>query len=267
MYGWFRDGSMEDIKVSIITVCYNSEKTIRKTIESVLHQTYKNIEYIIVDGASSDGTLNIIEEYLEVFQGSLRVISEPDDGIYYAMNKGIAVASGELIGIINSDDWYEENAVEEIVKAYWNNHDNPYSVYYGKTGMVNDGELIRVESSSHEKLEEEMISHPACFVTARTYVEFGGFNTEYPCVADYDLMLRYYKSGEVSFIPVDCHIANFTLGGMSSTGKAYIDLLRLKKAYGKMRRFDANIEIFKAKLAVFMEKHGFKPIQLRKRKE
>ena len=257
---------MEDIKVSIVTVCYNSEKTIERTIKSVLNQTYKNIEYIIIDGASTDKTLEIVDRYIDLFNGRLKVISEKDDGIYYAMNKGIKIATGKLIGIINSDDWYENNAVKDIITAYKDCHDNPFSVYYGKTSYISNGKVIKIEQSSHERLEYEMISHPSSFVTAAAYHELEVFNTDYPCVADYDLMLRYYRSGKVSFIQVDSHIANFTIGGMSSTGKAYIDLLKLKMNYGKINRLKGEVEIIKAKLAILMEKQGMKPIRLRKSK-
>ncbi len=250
------------IKVSIITVCYNSEKTIEKTIKSVLGQTYDNIEYIIVDGASSDGTMDIVSSYRERFGDRLTVISEPDDGIYFAMNKGIERSSGELIGIINSDDWYETNAVEKMVEAYRENHDNPLTVYYGMTGIISDGIMLEVAGSSHENLEDEMISHPSCFVTKAAYDKIGVFDTGYTSVADYDLMLRYKRSGQVSFVPVEAHIANFVLGGMSSTGRAYIDLLRLKMHYGKISKTRGHVEIFKAKLAAGMEKRGKKPIRV-----
>ena len=105
-----------DMKVSIITPCLNSETTIRDTIESVIRQSYQNMEYIIVDGGSTDRTVEIIEEYMDVFAGRLRYISEKDNGIYDAMNKGIQRASGSVIGIINSDDWYEPEAVERAVQ-------------------------------------------------------------------------------------------------------------------------------------------------------
>ena len=104
------------MKVSIITACFNSEKTIKTTIESVLHQTYSNIEYIIIDGKSSDSTIEIVKEYMPLFRGRLRYISEKDNGIYDAMNKGIRLSKGDVIGIINSDDFYELDAVENIIK-------------------------------------------------------------------------------------------------------------------------------------------------------
>src|SRR5690606_35095214 len=104
--------------VSIITVSYNSEQTIENTTHHILHQTYRNIEYIVVDGASKDGTMNIVQSYKPLFNEQeihYKYISEKDSGIYEAMNKGIEMCNGELIGIINSDDWYELDAVENIV--------------------------------------------------------------------------------------------------------------------------------------------------------
>ncbi len=255
---------MEDIKVSIITVCFNSEKTIERTIKSVLDQTYKNVEYIIIDGASTDRTLEVIESYKDQFEDRLKVVSEKDDGIYFAMNKGIALSTGILIGIINSDDWYESDAVQKMADAYETNHTNPLSVYYGNTGMIKDGKLLSISESDHNRLEDDMISHPSCFVTREAYDKLGTYNTDYPSVADYDLMLRYKRSGKVDFIHVDEHIANFTLGGMSSTGKAYVDLLRLKMNYEKISRVQGSIDIAKAKLAMYMEKHGMKQIKIRK---
>ncbi len=249
------------IKVSIITVCYNSEKTIEKTIKSVLGQTYDNIEYIIVDGASSDGTMDIVSSYRDSFGDRMTVISEPDDGIYYAMNKGIERSAGELIGIINSDDWYEADAVEKVVEAYNEHHENPLTVYYGLTGIIRDGGMLEVARSFHDNLENEMILHPSCFVTKAAYDRIGVFDTGYTSAADYDLMLRYKRSGQVDFVPVEAHIANFVIGGMCSTGKAYIDLLKLKMDYGKISKVKGYMEIIKARLAETMEKNGKKPIQ------
>lgn len=108
----------DNYKVSIITACYNSEKTIERTLKSVLAQTYSNYEYIIIDGMSTDDTLKIIDAYRNAFGSKLKVVSERDSGIYNAMNKGIKMASGELVGIINSDDWYEPDALQTIVYSF-----------------------------------------------------------------------------------------------------------------------------------------------------
>jgi len=252
-------------KVAILMSTYNGEKYLKEQIESLLNQTYKNIEYIIVDGKSSDGTLAVVEKYKQDFDNRLIVVSEKDNGIYDAMNKGIDIASGQIIGIINSDDYYEVNAVEEIVNAYEADKSNPLSVYYGGTAMVRDGVINRIAYSNHEKLEEEMITHPSCFVTKQVYEQLGKFDLQYSCVADYDFMIRLKRSGKVSFIPLKKHISNFTMGGMSSTGKAYIDLIHLRMNYKMISKIDGNIRIFKARLAEWMQKHGMEPIRIRKR--
>lgn len=212
-------------KVSIITVCFNSSKTIRKTFDSVLHQTYPNIEYFVIDGLSTDGTVDIIKEYEPFFQGRMRWVSEKDEGIYDAMNKGIRMANGELVGIINSDDYYEENAVEIMVNAMT---EDKYQILYGAIRTWKNGEEASIGISSHKFLRENMIGHPACFVSGTVYEDFGGYHTKYPSVADYDFMLRMNEREEVKFYPVYKLIANFTAGGMSATGEAYLDLVKLQ---------------------------------------
>ena len=162
---------MKNICVSIITVCFNSEKTIERTIKSVLEQTYKKLEYIIVDGKSTDKTLEIVEKYRPLFKGRMKVISEPDQGIYDAMNKGICNASGELIGIINSDDYYETDTVENVVAAM---KDEDYQILYGMLRVIKENEDTRViVMPKHENLENEMLAHPTCFVTKKVYSDFG----------------------------------------------------------------------------------------------
>ena len=125
-----------NIKVSIITVTLNSEKTIAKTIESVLSQTYTNLEYIIIDGLSNDSTINIAESYRPKFQAkgiSYQIVSEPDRGMYDALNKGIKLASGLIIGSINSDDWYEPIAVETVVETY---KKRPFEMFYADLRII-----------------------------------------------------------------------------------------------------------------------------------
>lgn len=238
-----------DKKVSIITVCYNSEKTIRKTIESVLAQTYKNVEYIIVDGASKDGTVKIIQEYEAAFQGRMRWISEPDEGIYFAMNKGIKMAEGELIGIINSDDYYEEKAVEYMVEAMT---EERYQILYGALRMIRDGMEDCISIYSHHFLRRRSIAHPACFVTRALYCELGMYDTKYVSVADYDFMIRMSENDQVHFYPVYRLIANFTAGGMSSTHKAYLDLIRLQRDHGIISQSQYYKIMIKSNIAKFL---------------
>ena len=130
--------NQHNLKVSIITVAFNSAATISDTIKSVLAQSYKNIEYLIIDGCSQDNTLDIIREYEPHFQGRLRWISEKDRGIYDAMNKGITMASGDIVGILNSDDFFTtDNVVEQMVKAF---DDKDIDATYGDIHVIRDGQ-------------------------------------------------------------------------------------------------------------------------------
>lgn len=209
---------------SIITVCFNSEKTIERTIKSVLGQSCQDYEYILVDGASSDRTTEIIHRYEPLFQGRMKVISEPDQGIYDAMNKGIRAASGELIGIVNSDDYYEKDALEKIAGAY---RGYEYTIIYGLVRSVTDGKEVMVFLKNHEFLEKDMITHPSCFITKKLYERFGMYSLKYPYSSDYEFMLRIKKEKEVRFIKIYEIITNFSTGGVSDSVKAYRDTLRL----------------------------------------
>lgn len=215
------------MKVSIITVCLNSEKHIEQTIKSVLNQTYKDIEYIIVDGKSNDNTLNIIEKYKPLFKGRLKVISEKDNGIYDAMNKGIRYSTGELIGIINSDDWYEMDTVEYVVK-----HFNGNNIIYGALLFWRDNNIDRLQIKSHKELEKSMIAHPTVFVPKIIYDKYGVFDTNYKLAADYELMLRYYKTN-VKFTYISKVLTNFRLGGATTQNeiKSENETRIIKKKY------------------------------------
>lgn len=203
-------------KVTIITPCLNSEATICQTIESVLHQTYTNIEYIIVDGKSTDKTLDIIYEYLPLFHGRLRFVSEKDKGIYNAMNKGIRLSTGLLIGIINSDDFYNCDAVENIV-SHMTEYD--YQVIYGYCNILNKNRKIGIVKCRHENLRDRMIPHPTCFVTRKAYQDFGMFLENLHIVSDYEFMIRLYESKKVIFTQVKKVIANFRTGGFGCNMK------------------------------------------------
>ncbi len=204
---------MENSRVSVITPCYNSEKTIRRTMESVLEQTYSNIEYIIVDGGSTDGTVEIIREYQERFHGRLKYVSEKDSGIYNAMNKGIRMTTGSVIGIINSDDYYEPDAVEKVVCHMT---DDPYQVLYGYCNYIKKSGIVRVLKENHKELDRKMIPHLTCFVTRRTYCRYGMFVEWMKIAADYELMLRLSKKEDVHFIQIQEILANFCEGGIST---------------------------------------------------
>lgn len=245
---------MKNIKFSIITVCYNSERTIERTIQGVLEQTYEDYEYLIIDGASTDGTLDIVNKYKDKFGEKLLVVSEPDNGIYDAMNKGISKASGDIIGIINSDDYYEPDTLEKIVEVYEKDHENPLSIYYGADRALMDGKEYSIGFHHADFLDKSMISHPSCFVTKETYDTMGVFDTKYSCVADYDMMLKFKHSGKVKFVPVYAVLANFSLGGTCSTDKAYLELLDLKVAYGMRTKASVDWEKFLGKCSKIFRK-------------
>lgn len=207
------------MKVSIITPSLNSEKTIEQTINSVLNQRYTDFEYIIIDGNSSDHTVDIIKEYISLFGGRMRYISEKDDGIYDAMNKGIKLARGNVIGIINSDDWYEKDALEKVVNFFSNNDTD---VIYGKMNILTENaQLEEYQVCDLSALWYKMvIPHPTVFVRREIYKRYGVFNTQYNLSADYELMLRFY-SQNVKFSFVDSVLANFRLGGESQHNRIH----------------------------------------------
>lgn len=219
-----------NVLVSVITVCYNSAGTITHTVESMLHQTYEHYEYIIIDGASTDNTLEILKSYEPRFGGKMKIISEPDSGIYDAMNKGIRKASGELIGLVNSDDFYEKNALEVMAREY-NKLQKEHVVLYGFQRSLEGENEINVVLYHHRYLGRQMITHPTCFVSKQVYRDFGVFDTSYKSSADYELMLRFLYTEKVYFQPVYEIISNFQLGGMSSSQKGYRETAKLQYRY------------------------------------
>jgi glycosyltransferase involved in cell wall biosynthesis len=221
--------------VSVITVCYNSEKHIRDTIESVLNQSYDNIEYVIVDGGSTDNTINIIKEYEPRFKGKMRWVSEPDEGIYDAMNKGIDLANGEIIGIINSDDWYEICAVEKVVDKF---KESDADVVYGDLYKVipeTSERYIRTGDLSHKKISKIRLNHPTLFVKKSIYDNLGRFDTNFPVSADLDITIRFLYN-DVKFARAPFILANFRLGGVSSEKNIKFQLQRLSRKYKILRK-------------------------------
>lgn len=204
----------QNLLFSIITIVYNGEKTIRRTIESVLNQECLSFEYIIVDGNSTDKTLEIICDFPEKFRQkgiSFKYISEKDQGIADAFNKGINIAKGEYVGIINADDWYEKNTLD-IVR---NNIDKEYSVYCGDLNLYQDNILVKKRKSKPAMINYGMyILHPTTFVARSIYVNCK-FDTNYKIAMDYDLMMRVMKNkNKVKYIPKV--LANMESGGVSS---------------------------------------------------
>lgn len=220
----------EAMKVSIITVCYNSAKTIEHTIKSVAGQDYGNIEYIIIDGGSTDGTLNILDRYKDKIDV---LVSEPDEGIYDAMNKGIARATGDVIGFINSDDWYADRAIVAIVEAF---KKTDADIVYGKYVVVENGVYREVENGNLSDICLHMVfGHPATFVRADCMKKHV-FDVSYRIAADYAFFLAMYFQNK-SFHQIDTIIAYFRVGGASAHSfKTYIESKRasLRLSKGKV---------------------------------
>lgn len=216
--------------VSIITVCYNSAKTVHKAIESVLKQTYPNIEYTIIDGLSKDNTVEIARSYEEAFQQkgyTYRIISEKDNGIYDAMNKGIRKASGELVGMINSDDWYEPIAVETAVAAY---QEEPYDLFYADINLIRpDGTIIVKRSRLDRFPSSRHWNHPTTFITKKAYDVVGLYRCE-TVYDDFDLILRMRRAGKKVSIK-NVVLANFRTGGVSNAKSIKKCMERIKARY------------------------------------
>lgn len=217
--------------VSIITVVFNGKQHLEQTIKSVLCQTYKNIEYIVIDGGSTDGTLDIIKKYNDKIA---YWISEPDKGIYDAMNKGLKHANGELIGMVNSDDWYEPDAIETIVDAYRKYPKG--GVYYGLLKVWDGDDVLSISGNTHHLLDTKMLAHPTCFIKKGVYKEFGYFDSKYRIAGDYELMLRLRKN-QVTFCFIEKIITNFRLGGVSVTNERsrVFEKLEIQKRYGLIK--------------------------------
>lgn len=193
-----------------MTVTFNSDRTLCDTIQSVLSQYFTNIEYIIVDGLSQDNTIEIIKKYEPLFQGRLKWISEKDNGLYDAMNKGIHMATGDIVGIINSDDFYHRNDVMTKVVEAFDNTDT--QVVYGDVRFVNPKNLdktVRYYSSKnfapHLFRYGFMPAHPTFFTYRKYFEEFGYYKTDYKIAADYELLIRflYVHQLKSKYLPFD----------------------------------------------------------------
>jgi glycosyltransferase involved in cell wall biosynthesis len=222
--------------ISVVTVCFNSINTIERTFKSILNQTYSNIEYIVVDGKSTDGTVELIKEYADHFKKRNIIFkwkSEKDNGIYDAMNKGLEMTTGELIGIINSDDYYQDLALETISAEYLK--DSSYDVYHGLLNYYNSGKLSMIKGGDSSVLTHHMIEHPTCFLKKKTYEKHGFFNCKYKYVADYELLCRVKKNGG-KFKLIDKVIANFYDGGAGDCLDSVVEALKLKHEYEFINR-------------------------------
>ena len=222
--------------VSVITVSYNSASTIKNTLQSVALQTYPLIEHIIIDNNSTDDTLSIAKQFPHL----QKIISEPDKGIYDAMNKGIKIASGEIISILNSDDVFEnDNVVEDVINIF---NSSDASIVYGNLSYVskiNNQKIIRSWKSSAYKPNAFLYGwhppHPTLFIKKKVYNQYGMFDTTLPISADFELMLRFIEKYKVKTIHLNKLLVRMQIGGASNTSikNIFTGNVNIKKAFKK----------------------------------
>lgn len=210
------------MKISIITVCYNCANSLINTLHSVLNQTYQHLEHVVVDGGSSDGSAELLQRVEPLFCGKLRWISEPDNGIYDAMNKGLKLATGEVVGFLNADDVYRQpDSLQRISKAF-SEHPETEAVHANLQFINEEGKVARrwagrpYRSGAFQK--GWMPAHPTFYCRKSCYDQYGGFDCNIGTAADFELMLRFIEKHHIRtrFIPQD--LISMRLGGVSTAG-------------------------------------------------
>jgi glycosyltransferase involved in cell wall biosynthesis len=244
------------IKISIVTVCYNSAATIVKTIESVAAQTYKNIEYIVVDGNSKDSTVAIIKEHEDIIT---QWISEPDKGLYDAMNKGIAMATGDIVGILNSDDTFFSNTVLFEIADFHNKNAIDASVGNIMQHKEN-GKVVRVYSSKYWKPEKLKIGfmppHPSIFFRRELFDQLGFYELEFTIGADYELITRFFLKKNISWKYSGITTTAMLVGGLSSSGTSSYKLIT-KEIQKALSMNGISFNLYKIKLRFIWKIIGF----------
>lgn len=209
------------MKISIITATYNSAQTLGQTIESVIRQTYPDIEYIVVDGASTDGTQQIVQRYESQLRGKMKWLSEKDGGIYDAMNKGIQMATGDIVGILNSDDYFtSDDIIERAADAF---NDKNIDAVYGDIHFIRDGQpdkCIRYYSSKRFSpiwlRFGFMPAHPSFYCRRKIFKKAGLYKTDYQIGSDYEMMVRLFMKHHIKarYLPID--FVTMRTGGAST---------------------------------------------------
>ena len=223
--------SDQGVKISVITVVFNAAKSIRLAMESVLCQMCPSDQYIVIDGGSTDGTRQILEEYKDRLA---YWVSEPDGGIYDAMNKGLRHARGNVIGILNADDTYFPGALQSVRQAFAK---NPNAVLHGDIEVVDQGRVVDVWRGVNpvgveSQFRKMTINHPATFIPRRFYEKFGNYSLAYRLSSDYELVLRLIVGG-VPFVYLDRPLTRFSVGGSSGGISTYRETLAIQRTYGR----------------------------------
>jgi glycosyltransferase len=230
--------------ISIITVSYNAAATIEETILSVINQDYDNIEYIIIDGGSTDGTLDIIRKYEDKIA---YWVSEKDYGLYHAMNKGIEHAKGEIIGMINADDYYYPGAISKVIKAF-EDKDLSQHIFFGD---MQYGDILVPGWRPKAIKRSAFGTHPSMFVPREVYNTIGMYKLQYKILSDYDFMYRAFNVHKIQSLYLDERIAFFRPGGLSSNNifRAYTEEMLIKLENGE--KFYKSFGLYLLKLVKF----------------
>lgn len=243
--------------ITIITATYNSQKVVERCINSVLNQTYKNIEHIIVDGKSTDRTVDILKKFNNK---TLKWISEPDTGVYDAWNKGIDLSKGDWILFIGADDSLYEDAIENYIE-FLNNSNSEYDFVSSRIHITNSsGKIIRTMGWAWDwksSRKRNNIAHPGSFHSKSLFAKYGKYNTEYGIVGDYELLLRgrnEMKAGYMDKITVEMEV-----GGISDSYRVYLETYKAITRTGKLNKVIAVLDIFK-EYSKFLVRRTFRSV-------
>jgi len=243
------------MRISIITATFNSSRTIQNTFDSLLNQTYKDVELIVKDGGSNDNTLEICRRYQQAFYGRMHILCGPDNGIYDAMNQGVRAATGDIVGILNSDDFYtDENVLETVVNAF---EKTDCDAVYGDVHYVQEGDLtrcIRYYSSANftrdRMLYGWMLAHPSFYCRRDVYRKYGLFDESFKVAADFEHLLRLIYINKIKIQYINKDFVTMRMGGASTSGiKSHI--IVMKEQLKAFKKNNINNNVFRLSLRYF----------------
>jgi glycosyltransferase involved in cell wall biosynthesis len=237
--------------VSIITICYNRSQTISNCIQSVLHQDYPYIEYIVIDGSSKDGTTGIIESYGDKIA---KFISEPDNGMYDAINKGLALATGDIVGLMHSDDvFYDASVISKIVVSFENNP-NTDAIYGNGIYVTNDDEQKTVRNRiggeyDYKRLKKGWLPlHPTVYIRKSIIDKYGNYDLNFKIASDTEFLLRYLFKYKIKITYLNNYIVKMRMGGLSTSYKRAFQVLYEDYKIYKYHNLSGVRSVFQKKL-------------------
>lgn len=242
--------------VTIITVCYNRKATIEQSINSVLNQDYPDVEYIVVDGNSSDGTQDIIKSYSDKIA---KYVSEPDKGMYDAINKGLAMATGDIVGLMHSDDvFFDETVVTKIVEAF-NKNPNADAIYGDGVYVTNDAEQKIVRNRIGGEYDVKKIKsgwlplHPTVYIKNSVIKKLGHYNLDFKIASDTEFLLRYLYKHNINVSYLNSYVVKMRMGGLSTNYKRAIEVLREDYKIYKFHKLSGAKVVFQKKILALMQ--------------